>query len=152
MAHYTITASELKFAVLDPSWRAKWLAGERPSTRTFSPPGTMRARGVRFQKEAEALVGWLTARDSLGAAAQIDSAAGLIDHLWATSLQALTDQLFQQGRGEEAAAFIARVRNFCTRLIDLKHQTERFENWQDIFVGAEQNLSGIPVRVGDRMI
>ena len=47
---------------------------------------------------------------------------------------------------------MARVRNFCTRLIDLKHQTARFENWQDIFVGAEQNLSGIPVRVGDRMI
>jgi hypothetical protein len=43
MAHHTITASELKFAVLDPAWRAKWLTGEKPSTRSFAPAGTMRA-------------------------------------------------------------------------------------------------------------
>ena len=152
MAHDSITASELKFAVLDPGWRAQWLAGERPSTRTFGPPGTPRAMGLRFHKEAERLVAWLTARESLATAAKIDLANGLIDHLWATSLQALTDKLFQKDRGEEAATFMARVRSFCTRLIDLKHRTARFENWQDIFVGAEQNLSGIPVCVGDRMI
>jgi hypothetical protein len=152
MAHHTITASELKFAVLDPDWRAKWLAGEKPSTRTFAPPGTMRALSVRFHKEAEDLVGWLTARESLAAAAKIASAEGLVDHLWATSLQALTDKLFAQGRGEEAAMFTRRMRNFCVRLIDLKRRTTRFENWQDVFVGAEQELARIPVRVGDVVI
>ena len=152
MAHHTITASELKFAVLDPDWRAKWLAGEKPATRTFAPAGTMRALSVRFHKEAEKLVGWLTARESLAAAAKIDSADGLIDHLWATSLQALTDKLFEQGRGEEAAAFTERMRNFCARLIDLKRRTKRFENWQDVFVGAEQDLARIPVPVGDSVV
>src|SRR6516225_6672463 len=117
MAYRTITASELKFAVLDPDWRAKWLAGQRPSTRSFAPPGTMRALSVRFHKEAEQLVGWLTARESLSVAARIDSAEDLVDHLWATSLQALTDKLLAQGRGEEAAMFTARLRNFCARLI-----------------------------------
>jgi S-DNA-T family DNA segregation ATPase FtsK/SpoIIIE len=152
MAHHTITASELKFAVLDPDWRAKWLAGEKPTTRTFAPAGTMRALSVRFHKEAEKLVCWLTARDSLAAAANIDSADGLIEHLWATSLQALTDELFEHGRGEEAAAFTQRMRNFCVRLIDLKHRTKRFENWQDVFVGAEQDLARIPVTVGHRVV
>src|SRR5262245_8072516 len=105
MAYHTITASELKFAVLDPEWRAKWSAGEKPSTRTFAPAGTIRALGVRFHKEIEKLVSWLTARESLVSAAQINSAGELVDHLWATSLQALTDELFAQGRPEEAALF-----------------------------------------------
>jgi S-DNA-T family DNA segregation ATPase FtsK/SpoIIIE len=152
MAHHTITASELKFAVLDPDWRAKWLAGEKPSTRTFAPAGTMRALSVQFHKEAEKLVGWLTARDTLAAAAEIDSADVLIDHLWATSLQALADKLFEQGRGEEAAVFTERMRNFCARLIDLRSRAKRFENWQDVFVGAERDLARIPVPVGDGVV
>ena len=152
MAHHTITASELKFAVLDPDWRAKWLAGQKPSTRTFAPVGSLGALSIQFHREVENLVGWLTARESLAAAAKIDSADGLIDHLWATSLQAFTDKLFTQGRGEEAAVFTARLRNFCARLIDLRHRTKRFENWQDLFVGAEQELARVPVRVGDGVV
>src|SRR5258708_35339027 len=103
MAHHTITASELKFAVLDPDWRAKWLAGEKPTTRTFAPAGTMRALSERFHKEAEKLVCWLTARDSLAATANIVSADGLIEHLRATSFQALTDKLFMHGCGNAVA-------------------------------------------------
>lgn len=80
------------------------------------------------------------------------SADGLIDHLWATSLQALTDKLFAEGRGEEAAMFTSRMRNFCARLIDLKRRTTRFENWQDVFVGAEQELAHIPMRVGEDVV
>lgn len=152
MAHHTITASELKFAVLDPDWRAKWLAGEKPSTRTFAPAGTIRAQSVQFHMEAEKLVVWLTARESLAAAAKIDSAEGLVDHLWATSLQALTDRLFARGRGKEAAIFTERMRNFCIRFIDLKRRVPHFENWQDVFVGAEQDLARIPVPVGDEVV
>jgi len=149
MAHHSITASELKFAVLDPAWRAKWLAGGRPTTRAFAPVGTPRALSVRFHHEAEQLVGWLTSRANLAAAAKIDSADALLDHLWASSLQALTDRLFAQGRGEEAALFTARMRNLCARFIDLKRRTRQFENWQDVFIGAEQELAHIPVAVGD---
>jgi S-DNA-T family DNA segregation ATPase FtsK/SpoIIIE len=152
MAHHSITASELKFAVLDPDWRTKWLAGEKPSTRTFAPPGTPRAMGVRFHKEVEALVTWLTAPDSLAAAAKIDSAVGLMDHLWATSLQKLTDRLFADGRGEEAAVFTDRMRHFCARIADLRRRSAHFENWQDVFAGAEQDLARIPVPVGDDVV
>jgi S-DNA-T family DNA segregation ATPase FtsK/SpoIIIE len=110
MAHRTISATKLEFAVLDPDWRAKWLAGEKPSTRSFAPPGTPRALGSRFHKEAETLIGWLTGRESLVAAARIDSAAALLDRLWASSLQAYTDELFAQRRGEEAALYVAHAR------------------------------------------
>ncbi|MDC7789050.1 DNA translocase FtsK [Rhodoplanes sp. TEM] len=149
MAHHTLTASELTAAVLDPDWRARWCAGERPSTRSFAPPGTPRAMSLRFHKEAEALVRWLTAPASLAAAARLDTADSLLDHLWASSLQAVTDKLFEKGRGEEAQLFTARLRTFCTRLIDLRRRATHFENWQDVFVGAEQELARIPVRIGD---
>ncbi len=148
MAHYTITATELKFAVLDTDWRSKWLAGQKPSTRSFAPAGSKPALSLQFHREAEKLVGWLTARDSLAAAAKIDSTEALVDYLWATSLQTLTDELFARGRGEEAAMFTERMRNFCARLIDLKQKTRGFENWQDVFIGAEQDLTRIPVPVG----
>jgi hypothetical protein len=152
MAHHTIAATHLKLAVIDPDWRAKWLAGMKPSTRTFAPPGTPRALGMRFHKEAERLVTWLTAPESLAAAAKVQSADDLLDHMWATSLQSLTDQLFADGHGEEAALFTARMRNFCARLIDLRRRITRFESWQDLFVGAEQGLTPIPVQVGGRTV
>jgi S-DNA-T family DNA segregation ATPase FtsK/SpoIIIE len=152
MAHHSITATELTFAVLEPDWRARWARGEKPSTKSFAPVGTPRAMGVQFHKEVEKLVAWLTGRESFQAAARIDSGNALLDHLWATSLQALTDRLFEAGRGEDAALITERMRNFCIRLIELRHQTKRFENWQDIFICAEQNLPHIPVMIGDTMI
>ena len=81
MAHRTISATELEFAVLDPHWRAKWLAGEKPSTRSFAPLGTPGALGSRFHKEAETLIGWLTARERLVGAARIDSVGRMSGYL-----------------------------------------------------------------------
>jgi S-DNA-T family DNA segregation ATPase FtsK/SpoIIIE len=152
MAHHTITASELKFAVLDAGWRRRWLAGEKPSTRSFAPPGTPRAMGVRFHKEAEALVAWLTSKDNLIAAARITSPDVLVDHLWATSLQAATDRLIEAGRIEEAVVFVERVRSFCARIIGLKRRTRKFENWQDVFIAAEESIARIPIQVGETWV
>ncbi|MGJ4951726.1 DNA translocase FtsK [Bradyrhizobium sp. HKCCYLS20291] len=149
MAHHSITATELTFAVLEPDWRKRWLDGEKPSTKSFAPPGTARAMGVQFHKEVEKVVTWLTAPGSLKKAARIDTASGLVDHVWATTLQAMTDKLFEAGRGEDAAAFTERMRHFCARLIALRTRARHFETWQDVFVGAEQDLASIPVRVGD---
>jgi RecB family exonuclease len=152
MAHNTITASELKFAVLDLDWRRKWLAGEKPSTRTFAPPGTPRAMGVRFHKEAEALVEWLSSPGTFAIAAKITSPEILVDHLWATSLQAATDKLIEAGRVHEAALFTERMRNFCARLIELKRRTKKFENWQDVFIATEESIARIPVQVGEARV
>ena len=85
----------------------------------------MRALSVQFHKEAEALVGWLTARDSLAAAAKISSVDHLFDHVWATSLQALTDKLFAEDRGEEAAMFTSTHAQLLHPAYRLKAQDRR---------------------------
>jgi hypothetical protein len=152
MAHLSLSASELKAAVLDPVWRASWLAGERPTTRNFAPAGTRRALGARFHSEAQRLVRWLTARDSLRIAARIDSASALLEQCWTSSLQSFTDRLFQEGCGAEAAAFTERVRRFCERLIDLRKRSRGFETWEDVFICAEQRLGAIAVAVGNQIV
>jgi S-DNA-T family DNA segregation ATPase FtsK/SpoIIIE len=152
MAHLSLSASELKAAVLDPVWRAAWLAGERPATHTLAPQGTPRALGARFHSEAQRLVRWLTARDSLALAARIDSAGALLERIWTSSLQTFTDRLFQDGCGAVAATFTERMRRFCERLIELRSRTRSFENWQDVFICAEQRLGAIALRVGGRVI
>jgi hypothetical protein len=152
MAHHSISASELKHAVIDPAWRASWLAGERPTTRTLAPQGTARALSMQFHSAAQRLVRWLTARDSLAPAARIDSASALLEQLWVSSLESLTDRLFRQGCSGEAAAFTERIRRFCERLIELRARTPGFENWQDVFIGAEQRLGAIAVPVGSQVV
>jgi FtsK/SpoIIIE family/PD-(D/E)XK nuclease superfamily/FtsK alpha domain len=152
MAHRSITATELKFAVLDRSWRQQWLAGERPWTRSSAPAGSPRALGIRFHKEAEDLVAWLISKEGLATAAAVTSPDLLLDHVWAASLQAFTDELINAGRLEEAALFTGRIRNFCARLIDLRQRAKTFENWQDVFVATEESIARIPMRVGDTLV
>jgi S-DNA-T family DNA segregation ATPase FtsK/SpoIIIE len=108
--------------------------------------------GVRFHKEAEDLVAWLISREGLAAAAAITSPDPLLDHVWATSLQAFTDELITAGRLEEAALFTDRIRNFCARLIDLRRRARTFENWQDVFIATEESIARIPMRVGDTLV
>ncbi|MCL2715660.1 MAG: FtsK/SpoIIIE domain-containing protein [Alphaproteobacteria bacterium] len=152
-----LSATELTCAVLDPDWRAKWLKGASPSTNAFAPPGTPRVMGVEFHREVERLVRWLTDAESVEAAAKLDSADALVEHVWTTSLEKRTTKLFDLGRGEDAERFTARMRNFCARLIELKARTANFENWQDVFVAAEQavrvsvRLEDIVVELGGRV-
>ncbi len=44
------------------------------------------------------------------------------------------------------------MRSFCERLIELKKRTKKFENWQDVFIAAEQSLEHIRVQVGGTTI
>lgn len=151
MAHRSITASELKCCALDRDWLRRWRAGEKPSTFTFAPPGTPNAMSREFHREARRLVDWLVSPEAAPDAARIVSPAVLLDRLWTTSLQAFTDDLFANGRGEEALLFTARMQTFCTRLIGLRERTENFRSWQDVFIGAEETLGRIvvPVLGGD---
>ena len=108
--------------------------------------------GVRFHKEAEDLVAWLISKRGLAAAAAMSSPDLLLDHVWATSLQAFTDELINAGRLEEAALFTERIRNFCARLIDLRRRARTFENWQDVFIATEESIARIPMRVGETLV
>src|SRR5262245_42643821 len=155
MAH-RITVTQLKCAVLDPAWRKRWLAGEKPSTFVFSPAGAGNgpqggnsiAFGTRFHKETDRLAKWLTSPVQLATAAAIDSPDDLLQFLWRSSLQEFTDKLLSHGKGPAAVAFTERMRSYCKRLIDLKKRTANFENWQDVFVFTEEDIQGIRMPVG----
>src|SRR5215813_2393133 len=157
MAH-RITVTQLKCAVLDPAWRKRWLAGEKPSTLVFSPAGAGNgpqgdnsiAFGTKFHQETDRLAKWLTCPDQLAKAAAIDSSDELLQFLWRSSLQDFTGQLLSKGKGPAAVAFTERMRSYCKRLIDLKKRTANFENWQDVFVFTEEDIKGIRLPVGGK--
>jgi len=143
-----ITVTQLKCAVLDPKWRARWLAGEQPSTFTYAGNGNGTVFGSRFHKETDRLAKWLTSPACLAKAASIDSAESLLDILWRLSLQVFTDELLAKGKTQEALAFTARVRNYCERLIQIRRRSKTFDNWQDVFAFSEEEITGIRLPVG----
>jgi hypothetical protein len=155
MAH-RITVTQLKCAVLDPAWRERWLAGEKPSTMVFSPSGAGTSSesgngitfGTKFHQETDRLAKWLTSPGQLATAAAIDSSDDILQFLWRSSLQDFTDKLLSKGKGPAAIALTERMRSYCKRLIDLKKRTVNFENWQDVFVFTEEDITGIRLPVG----
>src|SRR5262252_10544930 len=107
-----ITVTQLKCAVLDPAWRKRWLAGEKPSTLVFLPAGANGPQGgnsivfgTRFHQETDRLAKWLTNPAQFATAAAIDSPDDLLQFLWRSSLQDFTDKLLSHGKGPEAVAF-----------------------------------------------
>jgi FtsK/SpoIIIE family/FtsK alpha domain/PD-(D/E)XK nuclease superfamily len=159
MAH-RITVTQLKCAVLDPAWRRRWLAGEKPSTMVFSAADAGKSSesgsgitfGTKFHQETDRLAKWLTSPAQLAPAAAIDSSDDLLQFLWRSSLQGFTDKLLSKGKGPAAIAFTERMRSYCKRVIDLKKRTANFENWQDVFVFTEADIKGISLPVGGNRV
>ncbi len=143
-----ITVTQLKCAVLDPEWRRSFLEGKKPDTRSYAQNYGLKVFGTRFHEETDRLAKWLTSREHLEEAAAIPSAEALLDVLWRISLQTFTDELLAKGNGDEAIAFIERIRSYCQRLIQLKARIVGFENWQDLFVFSEAKIDGIRLLVG----
>jgi S-DNA-T family DNA segregation ATPase FtsK/SpoIIIE len=152
MARGRITVSQLKCAVLDPHWRQSWLDGKQPSTFHVRPNGQPKVFGTRFHQETERLAKWLVTPSNLKKAAAIDAPSDLLRVAWGMSLQIFTDELIAQGKVEEAAAFTDRMRSFCTRLIEIKSRTKKFDNWQDVFIAAEASVKNIQVPVRDTAV
>ena len=142
-----VTVSQLKCAVLDPEWRRRWLAGEKPSTFVYTKSGSQ-VFGTRFHQETELLAEWLTSPNHLAEGAAIASVEGLLDILWRSSLQNFTDDLLAAGKTDEALDFTARIRNYCKRLIELRKRRKDFDSWQDVFVCTEKEIKGVRLPVG----
>jgi RecB family exonuclease len=147
-----VTVTQLKCAVLDPEWRRRWLAGEQPSTFVYSNIGNGQVFGKRFHQETERLAKWLTNPKHLAEGAAIDTGQGLLDILWRSSLQTFTDELLAAGKADEALDFTARIRNYCQRLIELKKRSKDFDNWQDVFVCAEEEIKGVRLPIGPTVV
>jgi RecB family exonuclease len=142
-----VTVTQLKCAVLDPEWRRRWLAGEKPSTFVYSKSSSQ-VFGTRFHQETEFLAEWLTNPKHVVAGAAIASVEGLLDILWRSSLQNFTDELLAAGKTDEALDFTARIRNYCKRLIELRKRRKDFDSWQDVFVCTEKEIKGVRLPVG----
>jgi S-DNA-T family DNA segregation ATPase FtsK/SpoIIIE len=147
-----LTVTQLKCAVLDPEWRRRWLAGEHPSTFVYSNIGNGQVFGTRFHQETERLAKWLTNPKHLAEGAAIVSVQGLLDILWRSSLQTFTDELLAAGKPDEALDFTARIRNYCERLIELRKRRKDFDNWQDVFVCAEEEIKGVQLPIGPTVV
>ncbi len=136
MAIRHITVSELKCACLDPAWRADWLAGKKPSTRTFAPPGTVPVYGTLFHQIVDDFIKWLTTARSK----KVKSLAAwdavwheLYERFAAEALAALS----RQGKVNSAHHLSRVFREFSRRVAELRLRTPDFQTWQDVYLANE---------------
>ncbi|MGV3533995.1 MAG: cell division protein FtsK, partial [Chthoniobacteraceae bacterium] len=144
MADRVITVSELRCACLDADWRARWLAGAKPSTRTYAPPGAVASQGAAFHRLAEHFTEWLLSAGQL--AAELDAEGlwiALHDHYAGKKLR----QLAGEGKLPSAHHLSRALRSFCEALADLRKRTPDFRSWQDIFLTHEFAVDRVPLPV-----
>jgi DNA segregation ATPase FtsK/SpoIIIE, S-DNA-T family len=141
-----ITVSELKCACLDPAWRARWLAGERPSTQLHSAHGGVNTNSLVFHKLAEAFVGWLC--DPTNAAASLENGEALWQALFDRFASEELRKLLRANQIEASHRFTLCLRAFCARLADLRARTSGFKAWPDLYLGEEYDLKNVRIETG----
>ena len=136
MAVQHITVSELKCACLDPAWREDWLAGKKPSTRTFAPPGTVPAYGTVFHQLVDAFIKWLTAARSkkIKALANWDAIWHELYERFAAEKLA---EISTRGNVDAAHHLSRALKEFCRRVAELRRRTPNFKSWQDVYLANE---------------
>ncbi len=120
-----ITVSELKCACLDPAWRARWLAGKRPSTQPQIAQGGVKTNSVLFHKLAETFVGWLC--DPSNAAASLENGEALWQALFDRFASEELRNLLRANQIQASHRFKLCLRAFCNRLADLRARTPGFK-------------------------
>ncbi|MGH8514502.1 MAG: DNA translocase FtsK [Gammaproteobacteria bacterium] len=138
-----ITVSELKCACLDPAWRARWLAGERPSTQPRIAQGGVKTNSVVFHKLAENFVGWLC--DSTNAAASLESGEVLWQALFDRFASTELEKLLRANQIVASDRFKQCLRAFCNRLADLRASAPAFKVWRDLYLGEEFDLKNVRI-------
>ncbi len=147
MATRRITVSELKCAVADAEWRRKWLEGERPSTQSFTPPGSLPVYGSLFHETVEVFVEWLVGKGAKKAAKLEDR-----DSLWNEMHDRFAvkrlDRLLQQGRVDSSYHLINAFKSFCQQVAHLRARTPEFRSWNDVYLAKEFPLKDIRIDLG----
>jgi S-DNA-T family DNA segregation ATPase FtsK/SpoIIIE len=146
MAQPSITVSQLKCAVLDPSWRTAYLKGENRPTMVFGGTKQKQVFATHFHSEADHIVTWLTTQPKR----VWEPVSQNADSLW----QLVHDQFIadflgsaaSEGKVEEAIAFAERMRTFCYRLVQLRERAKSFSSWQDVFLGNEFSVKEAAVQ------
>ncbi|MGQ0443608.1 MAG: DNA translocase FtsK, partial [Beijerinckiaceae bacterium] len=138
-----ITVSELKCACLDPAWRARWLAGERPSTQLRIAQGGVKTNSVVFHKLAENFVGWLC--DPTNAAASLESGEALWQALFDRFASTELAKLLRANQIAASHRFKQCLRAFCKRLADLRAGAPAFKVWRDLYLEEEFDLKNVHI-------
>ena len=146
MADLSLSVSELKCACLDAGWRARWLEGERPSTRQHPPPGTAAVGGATFHALAEAFLAWL-ARSPREAGALVQE-----EELWGQFYGRFAerefDRLLDTAKAGTALYLSTALQAFCGRLSHLRQRCGQFTGWTDLILTQEGKMRDVRVPVG----
>ncbi len=152
MAALKLSVTELKYAVVDPQWRQRWLSGENPPTMQFAPSGSgPPVQGKLFHKLVEDFTQWLchgrgkkTARD-LATPQQLWHE--FYDRFAEMSLAKLAKNTrrARDGQVESAHHLSQCLQEYCAHLSDLRQAVSGFTDWQDLFLGQELPIDGITI-------
>lgn len=143
----SITVTELTCACLDDQWRRRWLKGERPSTRSFAPPGGLPVYGTLFHRVADGFVGWLTA--SKRKSVSLKEAPELWHELYERFAAADLERISKKGSLDSAYHLSEALKTFCARIAALRARIPSFNTWQDLYLANEFLLKGVEFRLGD---
>jgi S-DNA-T family DNA segregation ATPase FtsK/SpoIIIE len=147
MATRRITVSELKCAVADPEWRTKWLAGEKPSTKSFVPPGALPVYGSLFHETVEVFVGWLIGKGAKKAA-KLEDRDSLWDEMYDRFAVKKLNRVLQKGKVDSAYHLINAFKSFCRQVAHLRARTPEFRSWHDVYLAKEFPLKGMRIDLG----
>jgi S-DNA-T family DNA segregation ATPase FtsK/SpoIIIE len=142
----SITVTQLTCACLDAQWRRRWLKGERPTTRSFAPPGGLPVYGALFHRLADAFVGWLA--DSRRKTRALKEPPDLWHELYERFAIGELDRISRKGNLESAYHLSEALKAFCARIAALRARIPAFTSWQDLYLANEFTLKDVAVPAG----
>ena len=144
----SISVSELRCACLDEHWRRRWLAGEKPPTATFSPPGTPPVYGSEFHALAERFVKWLVSPTSRAESSCLRSPEEIFRALSTHFADKVLGGILARGEIDSAAALADALHNFSLRLSQLRERMPKFASWQDVYMAQEYQVKDVQFTLG----
>jgi DNA segregation ATPase FtsK/SpoIIIE, S-DNA-T family len=142
----SITVTELTCACLDDEWRRRFLKGEKPSTRSFSPPGELPVYGSVFHRLVDNFVSWLTG--SKRKAASLEDASNLWHELYERFAAGNLERISKKGSLDSAYHLSEALKSFCERIAALRARIPSFTTWQDLYLANEFLLKDVEFRLG----
>ncbi len=142
----SITVTELTHACLDDAWRHRWLKGDNPSTRSFSPPGELPVYGSLFHRLVDDFVGWLVG--SKRKAAALRDTPEIWHELYERFAAGNLERISKKGSLDSAYHLSEALKSFCERIAALRAGIPSFKTWQDLYLANEFLLKGVEFRLG----
>lgn len=144
-----ISVSALCRACLDPTFRERLAAGEKPPTRHFTPPGEIPVYGRLFHRLAERYTDWLIGKEE--AEEELDPFA-LWGHLYERLAARKLERICRRGQTDSAWHLASALKAFCAHLAELRRLRQPQDGWRGLFLATEFALKAIPVPAACRTV